>query len=371
MSETETRFVVTFEPGFPLEDVMSLAQELTASGILAPGFIPPPAGLLRPDAIVYAKDQQGYDTIILPDRNLVSRMTRVARQGHADLKDPTTRSALALMAYCQAMNLNFDPGVAFHELGAVSGNAVARDELSWFRAADRGAARDWVALAAGHQDRVNLGGPAPVTDLDFAKPLARWRRNYVVALKAAALELEFDGPPIERALALFDWMDRDFLLAGPAAMFTTMFFGPRAERAGLFKQLYSPNREAAIEGVRNAAWDMTHLSEFSRRVSSANECPNRYIFASGDLKLVRIASRLFLGPVPADGWPSLEESLSEWWSEADARRLADTVFARFDTARFKTRALPTFPAGDIDARISAGEMVLQAWTPPKKASASD
>ena len=304
MTEAATQYVVQFEEGFPRAEVEALGAELMAAGILAPGFIPPPAGLLRLEAIVYAKDEQGYDTVVLPDRNLVSRMARVARDGHAELRDKTTRSAVALMAYCQAMQVLLEPSIAFHELGFVSGNSIARKELAWFRAADRGAVLDRVALAAGQKDRVALGDPATLSDLDFEKPLMRWRRNCVVALKAAELELTPATAPIDRAMALLEWMDKDFLLAGPAALFVSMYYGPKAARAGLFKQLRSPDRQAAIDGARNAAWDMTHLSDFVVRVTKAEEQRRRYIFASGDLSLVRIASRLFLGPEPADGLPS-------------------------------------------------------------------
>lgn len=196
MAEAATRYIVQFEEGFPRAEVEALGAELMAAGILAPGFIPPSAGFLRLEAIVYAKDEQGYDTVVLPDRNLVSRMARVARDGHAELRDKTTRSAVALMAYCQAMQIQLEPSIAFHELGSVLGNSIAREELAWFRAADRGAVLDWVALAAGQKDRVALGDPAAPSDLDFEKPIARWRRNYVVALKAAELELTPADAPL-------------------------------------------------------------------------------------------------------------------------------------------------------------------------------
>jgi hypothetical protein len=365
MTEALERYIVRFDAGFPRAEVEALAAELMAAGVLAPGFIPPSAGLLRLEAIVFTKDRQGYDTVVLPDRNLVSRMARVARDGHANLKDKTTRSAVALMAFCQAMNIDMEPAIAFHELGVVSGNAVAREELAWFRAADRGgAAGEWVALAAGQKQRLDLGGPCPLSDLDFAKPIGRWRRNHVVALKAAQLELSPATAPIDRALALLDWMDRDFLLAGPAAMFVSMYYGPAAARAGLFKQLRSPNREAAIAGVKNAAWDMTYLSDFALRVSNAEAKRHRYIFASGDQSLVRIAAKLFLGPEAADGWPSLPEALTEWWPDADARRLADAVFARFDIKRLAGRPLPSPPPEGVDGLIARGEAFLRAWRQP-------
>lgn len=359
MAETAARYVVRFDDDFPLADVEALAAELMASGVLAPGFIPPPAGLLKPEAIVYAKDEQGYDTVVLPDRNLVSRMARVAEQGHADLKDQTSRTALALMAYCQAMNLDFEPSLAYHELGVVSGNSRAREELGWFRAADRGAARDWVALAAGRQARVDLGGPTKAPPHDFAKVLGRWRRNYIVALRVARLELS-PRPPTERLKALVEWMYEDFIFAGPATLYASMYFGPRAERGGLFKRLRSKDPEARIAGVRSAAWDMTHLSDFVRRVGAAEAEKRRYVFASGDLGLVQIATCLFLGPEPADGWPSLSEAFEAWWLPKQAQQAAAVIFDCIDRLRASDRPLPN-PAPDLVGRLIAdGEAWLRA-----------
>lgn len=359
-----TRYVVHFEPGFPRADVEALGRELVGENVFAPGYIPPPAGLLHLDAMVYAKDEQGYDTILLPDRNLVSRMARVARDGHAQLQDRTSRIALALMAYSQAMGLDFEPSVAFHELGAKSGNAVANEELAWFRAADRAAARDWIAVASGRLSRVDLGHPPSTKACDFALPLRRWRRNYVVALKVAQLELTGNGTPLERAIALFDWLYEDFIFAGPAAAFATMYFGPKAARRGLFKRLRAPEaREEAVAGIRNAAWDMTHLSDFVLRVSRAEDESCRYIFASADVSLVRIARTLLLQPEASDGWPSFAQALAEWWSEADARAIADAMFARVQHLQASDCPLPNPSSSDIDAMIADGEAWIRNWRP--------
>jgi hypothetical protein len=363
MTEQASRYVVRFDADFPLADVEALAAELMAAGVLAPGFVPPPAGLLKPQAIVYAKDEQGYQTVVLPDRNLVSRMARVAEQGHADLKDSTSRTALALMAYCQALNVDFEPSLAYHELGVVSGNARARDELGWFRAADRGAAREWVALAAGRRDRVDLGGPAdpPPADpppLDFVKDLGRWRRNYVVALRVARLELS-PGTPIERMKALIQWMYDDFIFAGPATLYAAMYFAPRAEKAGLFKRLRSKDPEVRLKGVRSAAWDITHLSDFVRRVGTAEVEKRRYVFASGDVSLVQIAKCLFLGPEPAEGWPSLAQAFEAWWPAKDAEQAAGAIFDCVARLQASDWPLPK-PGPDVVGRLIAeGEAWLK------------
>lgn len=359
-----TGYVVHFEPGFPRSDVEALGKELVEEGVFAPGYIPPAAGLLHLDAMVYAKDEQGYDTIFLPDRNLVSRMARVARDGHAELQDRSSRIALALMAYSQAMELDFEPSVAFHELGAKSGNTVANEELAWFRAADNAAAHDWIAVASGRMRQVDLGPASSAETYDFAFPLRRWQRNYVVALKVAQLELEGSGTPLERAIALFDWLYEDFIFAGPAAAFATMYFGPKAAKRGLFKRLRAPEaREEAVAGIRNAAWDMTHLSDFVLRVSRAENERRRYIFASADVSLVRIARTLLLQAVAGDGWPSFAQALAEWWPEAEARAIADAMFERVQRLQASDRPLPNPSNPDIDARIAGGEAWIRKWRP--------
>lgn len=358
------RYIVRFDPDFPRGDVEALGRELTDAGVFAPGYIPPPAGLLNLDSMVYAKDEQGYDTLFLPDRNLVSRMARVARDGHAELQDKTSRIALALMAYSQAMGLDFEPSIAFHELGAKSGNAAANEESAWFRAADKAAAREWIAVAAGRLGRVNLGTASSTKTYDFAFPLIRWRRNYVVALKVARLELEGNGSPLIRAIQLINWLYGDFIFAGPAAAFATMYFGPKAAKRGLFKRLRAPEaREEAIAGIRNAAWDMTHLSDFVSRVSRAEAQRRRYIFASADFSLVRIARTLLLQPVSSDGWPSFAQALAEWWPLAEAQVIADAMFERVQRLQASDRPLPSPSASDIDAMISDGEAWIRDWRP--------
>lgn len=65
-------------------------------------------------------------------------------------------------------------------------------------------------------------------------------------------------------------------------------------RKNVFQDKNSKDRAAAIASVRNAAWDITHLSEFIRLV---NQDPDRtesqYLFASVDGHL-RLTTRLLL-----------------------------------------------------------------------------
>ena len=65
-----------------------------------------------------------------------------------------------------------------------------------------------------------------------------------------------------------------------------MFLGPIARKADLFKQLRSPARDRALAGIKNAAWDMTHLSDFSKRVQDSliSDRSRRFIFATDSVR---------------------------------------------------------------------------------------
>ena len=78
MSEEDATVVIALDPDFPVEDVRSIADRISISNTLIPGFILPDFGFLTLEALVYAAYIERTSTVILPDRNIVSRMARVA-----------------------------------------------------------------------------------------------------------------------------------------------------------------------------------------------------------------------------------------------------------------------------------------------------
>ena len=122
-------FMVTLGGDFPLDDVEAIGARLAASGALVPGYEPPAAGLLHLGGLFYARDVDGMGLMLLPDRNLVSRMARIAKDGARRPGAPPDVLAADLMAFAQAMNIDIEPAIAFHELAHRDGNAVALEEL--------------------------------------------------------------------------------------------------------------------------------------------------------------------------------------------------------------------------------------------------
>lgn len=354
-------FVVVLDPEFPRAEVERIASRLMSLNSLVPGFIPPEIGLLDIRALTYSEHIEGIATILLVDRNLASRMAQLAAEGTPKRWDLPTEFAINLMAFAQAMNLDIEPGLAFHELGFQAGNEAAHDELGWFRAADRGAARKWIDMATQRALSLDVGPAALAETHDLKEPPGRWVRNHVAALKTARLALE-RGRTLQSLLALLDWMMAGFILAGPAFLYAARFFGPRAANAGMFKNLRAAEREKALKGVRNAAWDITYLSEFGRLAGLRDTAQRQFIFASADRALVELAGAMFCGPEATDDHPALVDTLGRWWPAADARRICDRYFECVEAVG-PGRNRGTDLSGDPLADMTASEETwLRAWS---------
>lgn len=337
------------DPRLPIADVETIAARLDASGALTPGFVAPEAGLLSIHTMMYAEHVEKLPTLLLPDRNVVTRMARIAREGILGREDPPSRLALDLMAFAQAMNVAIEPGLAFHELAHRVSNEVANEELCWFRAADEGGGRRasaWIDLAVGRSDRLPPMEPKPSEQIDLDHPPHRWRCNYAVMLKAASLELDPELSPIQRLERLIRWMVDDFILAAPAAMVCMMLMAPHAPLAGLVKGLRSLDRDKALAGVKNAAWDVTYLSELVRRAAPESYEQARCIFASGDRTLADLAPLLLLDAKDRNAYrEQLAMRVGPRWRK-DAQRIVDILIDGIDAVQ--GRPPPEAPPGVED-----------------------
>ena len=284
----EEYFILQLPPGFPQVEIQQISNFLLACACLVPGYVPPKVGLLNILAMRYSIEFEKQQTILLPDRNLVSRMARVAREGITQHDEPT-KIAVNLMAYCQCLDLQIEPSISYHELASHVGNEGAAEELKWFRIANKSNPTAWVGRAVGKSKGPLDWSETKKEKVNLDRPLHRWRRNYIVALKIAELELS-NRSPKERMFDLLDWMRDVFIVAGPAAIFAVFYFSPSASRQGAFKQLRSVHRDRAIDGIKNQTWDITQLSDITRRLKSKSD--KRYIFASADKQLIGLARDL-------------------------------------------------------------------------------
>lgn len=342
---------------FPYVELLALGEMMEADNVFVAGYRPPPVGLCHPNGFIFESSFEQIQTILLPDRNIVSRMAKIVSGAPMDAM---LQKVAAIKAFCHFLDIQIEPSVAFHELAHTQGNDAANLELARFRDADNADPYPWLSLAFGEIDALSpLNSKRSPESYDLAFPLRRWRRNYIVALKIAELELSI-RPNLDRVLKLLAWMRDDFIIAGPAAMLACIYFAPNSPpRKGLLKQLRSPNRQRAIEGVRNAAWDLTHLSEAIRKVNEAGDGPIRLLFASFDEGLRGLARLVFSISTENFSEKLLAEALTPWWSQAQAehigRSLVELIRGINDESRMQRQASATF---SIDDMIRKGEQFL-------------
>lgn len=339
------------------EDHQKIIDFLKESDVFVPGYIPPSIGLYSLEHWRYFRDVS-QEVVILLDRNITSRLVRIIKNG-VDLQDQQQyRKTAALLAFSQCFNLDLEPGVSLHELAEKNENSAVLEELAWFRAADNSDTDEWIAIALGRADLLSTQyQPTYIDDdaLNFKEKIKRWEKNYAVLLKVAELELG-ELKPKDKALSFSRWMYEDFVtFAGPAAIFACLYFSPRFEKKGLLKNLKSGNRDKAIDGVKNAAWDITYISQFTKYINdNLQENSKRYIFASFDKKLIIIAGAVF------SDFEDLFKLFREYWDEADAFVIAEKLFDYLDCVSKPESELATVDT-NIDHFIEKKESFLRKW----------
>lgn len=215
---------VILPPNFPYMDLRAIGEMLEAEGLFVPGYRPPAVGLCHPDAFIFEAQFEEIQTILLPDRNIASRMAKIVAGAPMDA---TLRKIAAIKAFCHFLDIQIEPAIAFHELAHTQGNDAANLELARFRDADNADPYPWLNLAFGDLNALDPLEPQRSPEsYDLAFPLRRWRRNYIAALKIAELELS-GRPNLDRMLELLSWMRDDFIIAGPAALLTCIYFAPQ------------------------------------------------------------------------------------------------------------------------------------------------
>ncbi|MEN3929461.1 hypothetical protein WJT86_00125 [Microvirga sp. W0021] len=354
-------FLVQCDPKFPYNDIVDIRQRLLKSNALVFGYAFEKFDLFSIESILHLQHFEEKKIQLLPDLNIVSRMINVAQFGIPSRMDDVTKLAIDLMAFSQTMNIFIEPSIAFHELASCEGNQKALEKLAWFRVADYGQANSWVDLAQGRIQRLPSVSLKETQKLDLAYPLSRWRRNYIVALKIAELELS-NLTQLDRALSLLKWMVQDYFFAGPAAIFATMYFSPHKKKR-VIKNLHSTDRERAIRGIKNAAWDITHMSDFVAKINKNDQNIKQgeyFIFATADKSLAEIAPVLIYNSSKYDQVDELARNLSKWWPSVEALKISEVLTQYLRDIEGRPPPTSTLPSDNpIQFMIEKGERIIK------------
>jgi hypothetical protein len=144
-------------------------------------------------------------------------------------------------------------------------------------------------------------------------------------------------------------------------MLAVIYLGTHSPgRKKVFKGKGSADRLAAIAGVKNAAWDITHLSDFVSRINQAASANTaQYLFATFDSHLKLMAKLLSRIGIQGASLSIIVQGLSQWWSLKEAEQIAQALLVQVDRVNSKDHVPKTSDDPDfIQKMISKGERAV-------------
>lgn len=261
------------------------------------------------------------------DRNLVSRLVRLAAGHHIDHSRPESavdRVAAACMAFLITAEVLTEPNISLYELSESADDADGQVDLLSFRIADHLHPQAYLEVALGrapgihpdliHEARLLLEAEQRPS-VDFEMPLRHWRRHCCALTQIARLErTSLTGR--EKFEALLDWSISPGFFDGLAIAFAVRLFGRAKPRGRMLKSVRSRDAGKCFAGIRNAAWDLTYISHWAKQ-SGTDEEGRIWILCTND-KVLRDLARMAVGDEDR-----VAELFKQNWQSREADALKD------------------------------------------------
>ena len=276
------------------------------------------------DPTWYAQEQalRGMKFTLLLDRNVYTRAVRLAdcENGHF-VDDHRDAAAVLCFAHCCGLTTDYTIAVLEHELD--SGDRRFGEELAKFKRVWAAGAQSLADFALARSTTVtrppgptslpsNLSEPG-----EAARPTA-WLLNYGCALKLASLILDPEiAGDFDRMIMYLRWCYDEFFFSAGATVYGSLALAP-SRKARMFKSLKGTNEERAVRGIRNAAWDMTLISEWETRQGYLHATRDCHLICSFDHVITDVASVVMSqGPNHEERLALLRERLISEWGESN------------------------------------------------------
>ncbi len=277
----------------PVPDLESVSSMLRDRKVLC-GVLNPSADWYDP--MWYTHDQaldQMTFTLLL-DRNVYSFITELA-DGDARVYTDSHRLGAAVLCFADCCDLRTESIIAVLERELDSADprfAVEHPKFLRVLTADPTCLADF---ALGRSETLTLEAssispPAEFPTLSESNRPDPWTLNFGCALKLASLILD-DGMThnADRFLAYLQWCYDEFFFSMGATASGSLAMPPR-RKPDMFKRLKGKSVQKAMHGIRNAAWDMTLISEWELRQHELSETKNYHLICSLDQAIMDVAA---------------------------------------------------------------------------------
>lgn len=227
------------------------------------------------------------------DSNITSEISQVAIRLSCGTQ--ASKNAIILLAFLHLSEVDIEPGISIAEYSTTSDEPESTKKLHDLRKIDNLPPAYLVDIALERISEISLevseyqGEPFEFKPFKNAEDVRHWKMYYTFALKIYLLA-NSDLSKKNKIKALLLWMWKDFLFSAVALTFTCIFFSERYGK--MLKGVYSKNERKVLNGIRNAAWDMTIISYWSQKVITRKNDEPHYIFCSADTALKEIAKLL-------------------------------------------------------------------------------
>lgn len=251
---------------------------------------------------------------LLLDRNIFSYLIKIAESGKCE--NEIEEVALKVLIFAQCSEILIEPNLALYEYASSTNRENVKKELEVFRRLDNTNPQHLVEIA--YREKVNLS-LAEIDGYeknlpDFSKQLNSWRFNYTHLLKIAELSrLKMAGDA--KFLKYIEWVEENFIFSAPATTLALIIFSDI--KKGSIKNINSADKSAVLKSIKNSAWDLTYLTEFSKAIKDSSNDPT--VFCSFDKLLLNIAKYLFVAS--GDDVSHLKKTFEECYGRSGEKLL--------------------------------------------------
>lgn len=239
---------------------------------------------------------------VLIDNNILTRLIDLAKGKEIECNDKSHRDCCALISFFMLGHFQLEPNIAIYERASKLGHLKALDDYQFFTIANHIHPMVYTEIALGLKSKVSYDQIDYTKSIikvnepkesNFCKGLNIWKLNYLYILKAVIL-LKSDHESDKKVEYFLDWVIRDCLAIAGSIIFTLCLFSPRKSKLPtMIKNINSTNKNKLLDGIKNTAWDLTYLAEWSKHCKNQDE-NTIWFLCSNDKLLKLIAENIFL-----------------------------------------------------------------------------
>ncbi len=244
--------------------------------------------LYNPAGYVYNSDFNGIRYKIILDRNIFRFIFTSTNS-----RTPTEkqRAAIALICFCQAADINFEPNLAVYErlLPQKKYVSEAVDELFLFYRVDNASSDSLMSYSLSESDVIELYPESRGNAEDLQKRLTQyqwlteWKSLYLILLKI----IYFNSANIDSKLKLskfMKWLVKDFRLSLVSIIFAVFLFSSvRPKNMVKFKK--NSENETKLKQLYNMTWDLFFMNNFFRLLTDKDR--GSEIIVATDDKIIK------------------------------------------------------------------------------------